>query len=303
MKALCFGSLNIDDVYKVPHFVSRGETLAASDCRRFCGGKGLNQAVALARAGMDTWMAGAIGTDGAFLVEELRASGVDTRFVKTIDCPTGHAVIQNTPDGDNCILLFGGANRCITTEYAAQVLSAFTPGDLLLLQNEISSLPEIISLAREKGLRIALNPSPMEPALLAALMGQVDYLLLNRLEAEQILRSSCAEPMQLLRALACAYPGVSIVLTLGEGGALFFDGEKIYSQNAFPVPAVDTTGAGDTFTGFFLASLLRSGAAQDALRLASAAAAIAVTRPGASPSIPSRKEVKMWLDSGCSVRL
>ena len=293
MRALVFGSLNIDYVYQVPHFVQRGETLASSSFQRFCGGKGLNQAIALARAGMQTWMAGAVGPEGDFLLEELHRAGVNTEHVCRSETPTGHAIIQNSPDGDNCILLYGGANRVISPEMAAKVLERFQAGDLLLVQNEISALPEIVSLAKERGMRIALNPSPMEPEALRPLLPLVDLLILNRLEASQLLGRSMEDAEQLLVDLSALCPGAQIALTLGAEGALLVQDGACFLQAAFPVKAVDTTGAGDTFTGYLLAGLMEEPAA--ALRLASAAAALAVTRPGAAPAIPSREETLRFL--------
>lgn len=299
MKALVFGSLNIDYVYQVAHFVQRGETLASASLQRFSGGKGLNQAVALSRAGLETFMAGALGEDGAFLLDELRLSGVDTRFVAHTALPTGHAIIQNTPDGDNCILLYGGANRSVTEEQAAAVLGQFGPGDLLLVQNEISALLPIMRLGKEQGMHVALNPSPMEIDLMRQALPLADTLLLNRIEAAQLLDMENAGPETLLRLLQERFGIGEIVLTLGgEGAMLLRDGEAL-RQEAFPVHAVDSTGAGDTFTGYYLAGLLQGGDAAFALRFAAAAAAIAVTRPGASPSIPVREETLRFLEERC----
>ena len=298
MKALVYGSLNIDYVYQVAHFVQRGETLASSCLQRFSGGKGLNQAVALARAGLDAFMAGSVGEDGAFLLKQLQRSGVDTRFVALSELPTGHAIIQNTPDGDNCILLYGGANRSVTEAQAAAVLAQFGPGDLLLVQNEISALLPIMRLAKERGMRVALNPSPMEVDLMRQALLFADVLLLNRIEAAQLLGKE-AEAETTLRLLLERFGCGEIVLTLGGEGAMLLREGQVLRQAAFPVQAVDTTGAGDTFTGYYLAGLLQGGDAAFALRFAAAAAALAVTRPGASPSIPSREETLDFLEERC----
>ena len=187
MKTLCFGSLNIDNVYDVPHFVARGETLAAGALNIFSGGKGLNQSVALARAGLEIFHAGAIGSDGQFLLDELAQAGVDTRYTAVLESTrTGHAIIQKGPDGDNCILLFGGANQQITRDQIDRTLENFSAGDLLVLQNEISELHYLVSAAKSRGMTVALNPSPMEASLLP-LLTQVDYLILNEIEAAQFL--------------------------------------------------------------------------------------------------------------------
>ncbi len=295
MKALVFGSLNIDYVYRVPHFVRKGETLASRSFERFCGGKGLNQAIALSRAGMKTYMAGAVGPEGEFLTEELRRSGVDTGFVSRMPVPTGHAIIQNSPDGDNAILLYGGANRSIDERQAEAVLTAFEKGDLLLVQNEISALPEILRIARERGLSIALNPSPMELPAMRELLPYADFLILNRVEASQLLDAELSDADEVPDRLCRLWPEKKIVLTLGEEGAVYAEGTRRLRQAAFRVKAVDTTGAGDTFTGFFLASLFQSGDPAASLRMAAAAAAISVSRPGAAPAIPDREEVLAFL--------
>ncbi|MBQ6274988.1 MAG: ribokinase [Oscillospiraceae bacterium] len=298
MRALVFGSLNIDYVYQVPYFVQRGETLASASFQRFCGGKGLNQAIALSRAGLETWMAGSVGPEGDFLLEELRRAGVDTGLVFRSETPTGHAIIQNSPDGDNCILLYGGANRAITPMMAREVLQNFDPGDLLLVQNEIIALAEIVTQGKERGMLVALNPSPMDAALVRKLLPSVDILILNRVEAEQLLGEKSEEPRQALAKLSRLSPSTLLTLTLGGDGALLLDRGECIAQPAFPVQPVDTTGAGDSFTGYLLAGLLQRMSRQDALRYAAAAAALAVTRHGAAPSIPTRDETLHFLAEG-----
>lgn len=292
MRVLSFGSLNIDYVYEVPRFVGGGETLSALSLSRFSGGKGLNQSVALARAGLEVRHAGAVGRDGLFLLEELRAAGADTRYVEVLeDVSTGHAVIQRTPAGENCILLYGGANRRITREHIDRVLSDFGPGDALVLQNEISELPYLAEQAKKRDMIVALNPSPMEEGLLS-LLPSAGYLILNEIEASQLLRGLGKPVPEAGEALAEALPSsATIVLTLGPQGSLCAAGGRLIRQAAVPVRPVDTTAAGDAYTGFFLAGALSGRGVEWAMEYASAAAAIAVTRPGAAPSIPSREEV------------
>jgi len=292
MKTLCFGSLNIDNVYHVDHFVGRGETLAARELNIFSGGKGLNQSIALARAGLDVWHAGAVGQDGMFLLDELKRSGVDTRYTAILeDTRTGHAIIQKGDDGDNCILLFGGANRKIDEAQIDRTLGDFGNEDLLVVQNEISCLEYLVSRARQYGLRIALNPSPMEHGLLP-LLPQVDYLILNEVEAAQFLELDAPEdPEKMISTLISRFPSVTIVLTIGKDGSIYAKGSERIYQDAVSVQVVDTTAAGDTFTGFFLAGLIKEGDPSLAMKYAAQAAAISVTRLGAAPSIPTRDEV------------
>lgn len=292
MKALCFGSLNIDYTYQVDHFVARGETLLSGDLQVFSGGKGLNQSIALSRAGVETYHAGSVGEDGLFLLRQLQEAGVDTSCVTVRDdIRTGHAIIQNSPDGDNCILLYGGANQAITCAQVDAVLSQFTAGDVLVLQNEVSELGYIMERAAALGLRIALNPSPMNEKIPALPLHTVDWLLLNEVEAEQLLGYDVTDGAAAARELHEKLPRAAIVLTMGKAGSYYADDTQLVHQSAFPVRAVDTTAAGDTYTGYFLAGVLDGLPVQAAMALGAKAAAISVTRKGAAPSIPVRCEV------------
>lgn len=292
MRVLNFGSLNIDNVYKVDHIAAKGETLSSESLRHFSGGKGLNQSIALSRAGVPVWHAGCIGTDGRFLLEELQASGVHTEYISVLeDIPTGHAVIQNSRDGDNCILLFGGSNQAVTGEQADRVLNDFSAGDILVLQNEISELPYIMRRAYEKGMVIALNPSPMNEKVYGLPLDYVNIILLNEVEAAQILHEEPASEERLIRRLPDVFPGAEIILTLGSQGSVYLHKNDVIRQKAYPVNAVDTTAAGDTFTGYYLAGMIKGYSPAKSLDLAARAAAIAVTREGASPSIPLLEEV------------
>lgn len=291
MKILSFGSLNLDKVYSVPHFIRPGETMAASNLGTYCGGKGLNQSIALARAGAQVWHAGCVGqTDGAMLLETLRESGVDTSLVRSLPCPTGHAIIQVNEEGQNCILLYGGANQQITRAQVDETLAHFDAGDFLVLQNEINELAYIMEQAHNKGMCIVFNPSPMTAELLNLPLEYVRYFLLNEVEAHDLCGEDVPEEEYPARLLA-RYPDSRIVLTLGSRGSIYQDAQTCIRQEAFRVKAVDTTAAGDTFTGYFVAAIAAGTPVATALQEASKAAAIAVSRPGASPSIPYRKEL------------
>lgn len=297
MKVLCFGSLNIDYVYSVDHFVAKGETLASRDLQVFTGGKGLNQSIALAKAGAQVYHAGAIGSDGRFLLEIMENSGVNTDYISVLTYDrTGNAIIQRDKNGDNCILLYGGANRQITEEQVDSVLSHFSAGDYLILQNEVNQLPYIMERAREKGMIIVLNPSPMDEKILELPLEYVNIFLLNEVEAGQIL--NCGDAVgyaQLAEKLMERFSGSTVVLTLGGEGSVCIAADSRFTQSAFPVPVADTTAAGDTYTGFFIGGLLQGKTEREAMREASAAAAIACSRAGAAPSIPSREEVQQFL--------
>ncbi len=293
MKTLVFGSCNIDLVYSVDHIASPGETLAAIRADRHPGGKGLNQAIALSRAGADTWFCGAAGEDGAFLLRLMENCGVHTEKVKKSRLGTGKAFIQVARSGENCIVIDHGANFDIGETDIDAALSGFSAGDLIVLQNEISSLPSLIRKAREKGMRIALNPSPFDPELLKLDLSLFSYLILNETEAAAF--TGEASPEKALAELCRLAPSCAFVLTLGKEGSLYACGERVIRQRAYPVPAVDTTGAGDTFTGFFLALAARGEDAGRALRVASAAAALAVTKVGAASSVPTLAEAETAL--------
>ncbi len=290
MKILNFGSLNMDYIYRVNRIGGPGETLAASTREVFCGGKGLNQSIALAKAGAQVFHGGCIGEEGRMLQEALEDAGVDCRYVKTLEEPCGHAVIQVEDSGQNAILLFGGANQKVTSAFVDEVLSGFDAGDMLLLQNEINLLGEIVDKAYTRGMKIALNPSPYNGALEVVDMDKISIFLLNEVEGEQM--TGERNPEKILENLMQKYPHAEVVLTLGEAGVVYGFGQRVYRQTAYQVKAVDTTGAGDTFTGYFLASLMEGREIPHCLERASKAAAVAVTRPGAAPSIPCKEELK-----------
>ena len=295
MRILNFGSLNIDYVYRVPHFVQRGETLLSTGRSVFSGGKGLNQSVALARAGLNVCHAGCIGEEGTLLTDALREAGVDTTFVRVrSDVPSGHTVIQNADDGDNCILLFGGANQSITKEQVDETLSHFEAGDYLVLQNEINLLDYVMLRSHEKGMRVVLNPSPMDEGILKLPLETVAFFFVNEIEASQLTGVSGDDAEALSDALQARFPHAHVVLTLGTNGSRYIFGKERIVQEVFPVQAVDTTAAGDTFSGFFLAGFIEGKTPKDALELASRASAISVTRPGAAPSVPLREEVERF---------
>lgn len=294
MKFLNFGSLNLDFVYDVEHFVRPGETISSAALNTFSGGKGLNQSVALSRAGAQTYHGGCIGKDGQVLLDGLRAAGADVSFVRVLkSCRTGHAIIQVDPSGQNCILLFGGTNQAVTDVQIEETLSRFGAGDFLLLQNEINGLEQLMEKAAEKGIRIAFNPSPIDGKISQLPLEKVEFFLLNEIEGAAL--GGGNRPEEILEGLKKRYPKAKIVLTLGKEGALYFDGEKTFFQPIFPVKVMDTTAAGDTFTGYFLEAVSRGLPGDVCLKRAAAASAIAVSRKGASPSIPDGAEVDAFL--------
>lgn len=298
MNVLNLGSLNIDKVYSVDHFVTGGETISSTKMETFSGGKGLNQSIALAKAGAGVWHAGAVGTDGEDLRRQLDAAGVNTRHLQTLDIATGHAIIQLTPEGKNCIIISAGANGEISRPYIDQVLSHFSEGDLLLLQNEISNVDYAMTEAKRRGLKIAFNASPIDQKILSYPLELVDYFLINEIEGACLAEAADAQNKRIVLArLARKFPNAVIVLTVGEEGVICRWGDRILEHGIYKVAAVDTTAAGDTFCGYFLAGISAGDAPELCLKRASMASAIAVSRKGAANSIPSRAEVDAFAET------
>ncbi|MGF6989767.1 ribokinase [Lachnospiraceae bacterium PM6-15] len=290
MKILNFGALNYDYVYKVEHIVKPGETISSVKMETFCGGKGLNQSIAIARAGGLVYQAGAVGEDGQMLLDICKDNNIDTSGVAVKPYKSGHAIIQVDESSQNCILLYGGTNQLQERSHIDQVVSSFTAGDYILLQNEINELDYIIDVAYQKGMKIILNPSPFDEKLRKCDLDKVSLFIMNEVEGEQISGSSDEE--KILDCMKERFPKAGVVLTLGAQGAIYQDEKCSIRQPAFSVKAVDTTAAGDTFTGYFVAGLVKGLEMSINLELCAKAAAIAVTRMGATVSIPTIDEVE-----------
>ena len=284
MQVLNIGSLNIDIVYRVPHIVRPGETLASCSVSKHAGGKGLNQSSALARAGVKTAHSGAIGQDGMFLKELLEKEGVECTDIAVLaDEPTGCAIIQVADDGENSIILLHGTNFCVTPDIVRKALEKMPENSIVLLQNEISSLKECIEIASAMKMRIFFNPSPMDESLGDLPLESIDTFLVNENESRE------------LKALAGRrIADCNVLTTFGADGAEYCgrDGEVIRIAAVKADNVVDTTGAGDTFTGYFIASLVQGKNPEEAMKTAAAASALAVSRHGAAESIPYMKELE-----------
>ena len=289
MKVLNIGSMNLDLVYSVDHIVQPGETESSVSMNTFLGGKGMNQSVALAKAGVEVYQGGMIGEDGQPFLDACAEYGVCADYIRKVEGKSGHAVIQIDSSAQNCILLYGGANQMLTEEYVDEVLKNFGAEDILLLQNEVNLLPYIVDKAYEKGMQIALNPSPFNEKLTKVDMTKISIFLLNEVEGNQV--TGLTAPEEIIAKMQQLYPHAKIVLTLGKDGAVYAEGEQRFFQPIFPVKAVDTTAAGDTFTGYFLACLCEGMEIPEVLKRSAKASSIAVSRAGAVPSIPYRAEV------------
>ncbi|OUP54165.1 ribokinase [Butyricicoccus pullicaecorum] len=295
MKVLNIGSMNLDHVYTVDHIVEPGETQSSTQLQLFLGGKGMNQSVALAKAGVEVYQGGMIGADGGVFLDACREYGIHADYIRTVDARTGHAIIQIDKNAQNCILLYGGANQALTEAYVDEVISQFDSGDILLLQNEVNLLPYIVDRGYAQGMKIVLNPSPFDDKLKAVDMTKISLFLLNEIEGYQL--TGCREPDAIIDSIRERFPHAAVVLTLGSDGAVYADQSCKHFQPIFPVKAVDTTAAGDTFTGYFIAGLAQGMEIPDILRMSAKASSIAVSRAGAVPSIPYRNEVIASLEA------
>lgn len=294
MKVLSFGSVNIDQIFNLDHFPYVGESLAANEYSIVAGGKGLNQTIAAARAGLPVFFGGMIGLDGDIIRNVLKSEpNVNVSNLLVVDSvKTGTAVIQVNQNGENSIIVYGGSNQQISPANIDRVLDSFSSGDVLIMQNEISHTEYLLKAAYKKGMTIFFTPAPFSSELTT--MDAVQYaswLLLN--EGEGAMLSGVeGEPALICKALAAKFQNTKIVLTLGAKGSLCYDGQDLIAQRAYKVKAIDTTAAGDTFAGFFISRLLAGDSINTSLDFASRASAICVTRPGASPSIPTYEEIQ-----------
>ncbi|WP_342621578.1 ribokinase [Erysipelothrix sp. P66] len=289
MKVLNFGSMNIDNVYYLDRFVQPGETKDVRKLEVNPGGKGLNQSIAMRRAGIDVCHAGILGNGGNVLKEYLEENEVDVHLVKMDDILQGHAIIQVDEIGENCIIVYSGSNGSVDHEYIDNVLTQFDDETMLVLQNEISELEYVVNEAHKRGMTIVLNPSPLTESLKQIDLNKISWLIMNQVEAEMM--SGCTETEAILDTFKVKYPDLNCVLTLGSKGSVCLYEGSIIEQVAFQTKAVDTTGAGDTFAGYFVAGMSRNKPIQEVLNDASKAAALCVSRYGAAPSIPYYKDL------------
>ena len=256
------------------------------------GGKGLNQSVAMARAGQEVWHAGFVGNDGKELVAAMKKEGLHLDYLGEANCPTGHAIIQIDEEGQNSIIINAGANAEISEAIIDNVLNNFENGDYLVLQNEVPNVAYAIQKAHDKGMIVFINPSPIETAEDIDNIKLADYIILNEVEGEIL--SNKENFCDILDRLSIQFPRSTIVLTIGDQGAMCKNSDGVYKQGSYRVNVVDTTAAGDTFTGYFISAISQNLDMEEALRIASIAGAISVSRAGAVNSIPYMEDVRQF---------
>lgn len=295
-RILNFGSLNLDQVYRVDAFVQPGETKSSLSLATHCGGKGLNQSVAASRAGAEVWHAGLIGSDGDMLFDKLRENGVNLSLLERASGVSGHAIIQVDNNGQNCILLYGGTNQQLTEAYIDRALAAFGSEGLVLVQNENNLVGSIIEKAHNRGLQVAINAAPMDEKVFTYPLELIDWLIVNEIEGAAI--AKCELEVDILPKLGNLYPKMNVLLTLGKRGAVCARGGEQAKIGIYTVKVVDTTAAGDTFLGYFLTEALDDKRLTDALALATAASSICVGVMGAADSVPMRADVLAAIEHG-----
>lgn len=284
---LTIGSVNIDHVYRLTALPRPGETIATGHYAQGLGGKGANQSLAARLAGAEVHHAGAIGTDGSWCRQRLADAGVDVADLEIADAPTGHAIILVDAVGENEIVIHDGANRALTPALIRRAIARARPGDWLLLQNETNLLAEAAQAGHDAGLRVAFAAAPFEARAVMAVAPHAELLAMNAVEATQL----AAHPGG--PATIASIP--MLLITEGAEGMRCRAGGHEIHQPAFTVAPTDTTGAGDTCLGYFLAALDHGQDIAGAMHLAAAAAAIQTTRPGAADAIPERAEVLAFL--------
>lgn len=290
MKILNFGSINIDYVYTLNNFVRPGETIASQSFQTFIGGKGCNQSVALAKAGVEVFHAGNISESGLFIKTQLEKWDVNTQFINIVEDATGHAIIQINEAGENAIIIHGGANQTISEEQIDNTLNHFDKGDFLVLQNEINHLSIIIAKAKKKGMKIFFNPAPMTEIVHDLPLDLIDVFVVNETEGKGLTGEKTIE--KIITKMQEKFSNAAILMTLGDKGAIYIENHNWIETTAHKVKTIDTTAAGDTFIGYFVAGLHQGLSQKEALRLANKAASITVTRKGGAVSIPFINELK-----------
>tara|TARA_B100000925_G_scaffold159863_1_gene120005 strand:- start:2626 stop:3492 length:867 start_codon:yes stop_codon:yes gene_type:complete len=284
MKVLNFGSINKDFIYSVNDFVNPGETISSIKYNIKIGGKGLNQSVAISKAGQKIYHAGIINIDDTFILDKLKKWNINCENILLGDNPTGHAIIQVDKKGENSIIIHGGANDDIDIKFIESVLSKFNSGDILVLQNEINNIKEIIKRAHHKKMKIVFNPAPFDKEILSYDLNKISTLILNQTEGEALSKEK--KPDNILKVLNSKFKNTEIILTLGEKGSIYSFKDQLLKIEAHRADTVDTTGAGDTFIGYYVAGLISGMNKKENLNRASEAAAIATTKIGGAESIP-----------------
>ena len=296
MKIVVIGSLNVDTTYSLPHIPKEGETILATNKTVQKGGKGQNQAIQMARLGAEVSMIGAVGSDGEGkeLIDGLKQENIDTRGMIVKEGPSGTASIYVNSEGQNNIVVYPGANFKLTKEDIDSKLDILKDADICVMQNEIplDVIYHVLELCREMGITMIHNPAPAVKDFDKKYLSLIDYFVPNETEMELILNreidSNVEDMAREVLELGCR----NVIVTLGSKGSLLVNEEKVYGQKAMLVKAVDTTAAGDSFIGGFVAGLARGFDLERAMEYGTLSSALTVTSPGAVDALPYKKDVE-----------
>ena len=295
-KIIVIGSSNTDMVVRSEHLPRTSESVLGGDFMMAGGGKGANQAIAVARMGHNVIFSAAVGRDmfGDAAVAGYQRFGVDTSYIVRKDTPSGIALIMVDSAGQNSISVALGANNCLTLENVMPALEQITAGDIVLLQLEIpmSTVDGCVAAAAAKGAKVVLNPAPAA-VVSEQTLSKLYLITPNQTEAQTLtgIEVTDEESATLAAAALCAKGVDRVVITMGGQGSFLYQDGKGELIPACKVTAVDTTAAGDVYNGALCAAIAEGMSLNDALKFATKAAAISVTRVGAQPSVPSREEV------------
>ncbi|MHC5225105.1 ribokinase [Ignatzschineria sp. LJL83] len=307
-KLIILGSCNVDYILNVPHFLTPGETLAGDQYQVALGGKGANQAVAAGRAGADITFIAAVGNDevGKEAIAQFKKDQIQTTLIEVIeDEKTGVALIFVNQEAENMIGIYAGANAHVTSEFVTPILPNIEASDMLLMQLEtpIEALELAAKTAKKSGVKVVLNPAPAK-ALSDAFLANIDIITPNETEAKILTGITIdTEDDAEKAAMILHEKGIeTVIITLGKKGAWVSEKRDDSHETkklvpGFSVKAIDTIGAGDTFNGVLVTALLEDKALLDAVKIAHAAAALAVTKKGAQPAVPWRAEIDTFLQN------
>ena len=284
MKILNIGSINKDYFYSVDNFAKPGETISSKSYKISLGGKGLNQSVAISKAGIKVFHVGKINKEDRWIINKLKNWNINCDHIEFSENPTGHAVIQVNDKGENSIIIHHGANHMLNIKKIIRTLSSLKKGDFVVIQNEVNYINEIINISHQNELKIFFNPAPYSKKILTYNLEKISVLILNQTEGENLSRKKT--PSEIIEKLNQKYRDTEIILTLGDKGSFYsFNNETIKIESE-KVKTIDTTAAGDTFIGFYIASIASGMDVKNSLNRASKAAAISTTIMGGAESIP-----------------
>ena len=283
------GSINIDHLYMLERIPKPGETLSSLETHITIGGKGLNISVAANRSGADVRHIGVVSSADPSVLDMIAGLGLDSALISQVDVQTGHAIIYVDENSENSIVVHGGANLCFSESQIRTALSSAQPDDWLVLQNETNANEIGISIAREKGMQIALVAAPFNAKTMPEQIEKVDLVSMNKTESElfEVISGTSIGNLK----------SVDFLITYGADGAVFLSDGEARRIAAHKVHSIDTTGAGDTFFGVFMAHYTSRGCVETALKKANAAAALIVQRRGVASVVPSQKEIDTFLET------